>query len=216
MTWETYGSFLLFALVLVVVPGPDFAVVTKNTLTAGRARGAWSSAGVASSNAVQGVAAAVGLGALVVASQPVFDAIKWAGVCYLAFVGVQALRSAWRGGAALPVQADAQTQAGGAVHGRDAFHGWRQGFLSNITNPKVLVFYLAVLPQFLPPDVAMWQAAALALTHAVLSLTYLMLLVGGLHRARRVLGRRAVRRGLDATTGVVLLAFSARLAREHA
>lgn len=216
MTWETYGSFLLFALVLVVVPGPDFAVVTKNTLTAGRTRGAWSGAGVASSNAVQGVAAAVGLGALVVASQPVFDAIKWAGVGYLAFLGVQALRSAWRGETGLPAQADSEAQQGGAVHGRDAFHGWRQGFLSNITNPKVLVFYLAVLPQFLPPDVAMWQAAALALTHAVLSLTYLMLLVGGLHRARRLLGRRAVRRGLDATTGVVLLAFSARLAREHA
>ncbi len=218
MTWQNYGSFLLFALVLVVVPGPDFAVVTKNTLTAGRTRGVWASAGVASSNAVQGVAAAVGLGALIVASQPVFDAIKWAGVGYLAFLGVQALRSAWRGAAPVASADGSVTGAHERTTGdtRDALHGWRQGFLSNITNPKVLVFYLAVLPQFLPPHVALWQAAALALTHAVLSLTYLMLLVGGLHRARRVLDRRAVRRGLDATTGVVLLGFSARLAREHA
>jgi threonine/homoserine/homoserine lactone efflux protein len=213
MTWQTYGSFLLFALVLVVVPGPDFAVVTKNTLAAGRTRGAWASAGVASSNAVQGVAAAVGLGALIVASQPVFDAIKWAGVCYLVFLGVQALRSAWRGGPTPVLPATDAADGPRATH--DALHGWRQGFLSNITNPKVLVFYLAVLPQFLPPHVALWQAAALALTHAVLSLTYLTLLVGGLHRARRLLARRAVRRGLDATTGVVLLGFSARLAGEH-
>jgi threonine/homoserine/homoserine lactone efflux protein len=79
----------------------------------------------------------------------------------------------------------------------------------------VLVFYLAVLPQFLPGKAAVWQLAALALTHALLSLAYLLLLVAGLHRARRVLTRRPVRRALDALTGVVLLGFGAGLAREH-
>ncbi|MDT0381967.1 LysE family translocator [Streptomyces sp. DSM 42041] len=209
MTWQTYGSFVVFALALIVIPGPDFAVVTKNTLSAGRVRGAWASAGVASSNAVQGMAAAVGLGALIVASQPVFTAVKWAGVAYLAYLGVQALRSAWRGDSA-PVPADGGDGEGGALR------GWRQGFLSNITNPKVLVFYLAVLPQFLPGNAPLWQSSGLALTHAALSLGYLLLLVTGLHRARRVLSRRTVRRALDAVTGTVLLAFSARLARDHA
>lgn len=61
----------------------------------------------------------------------------------------------------------------------------------------------------------MWQILPLALTHALLSLTYLLLLVTGLHRARRLLSRRNVRRGLDAVTGTVLLTFSARLAREQ-
>lgn len=79
MTLQSYGSFLVFAVVLVLVPGPDFAVVSRNALVAGRRRGAWAGVGVASSNAVQGAAAAVGLGALIVASQPVFAAIKWAG-----------------------------------------------------------------------------------------------------------------------------------------
>lgn len=213
MNWQTYGSFVVFALVLVVIPGPDFAVVTKNTLTSGRGRGAWASAGVASSNALQGAAAAVGLGALIVASQPVFQAVKWAGVGYLAFLGVQALRAARRGDSAtaLPDGPGAGADARGA-----AVQGWRQGFLSNITNPKVLVFYLAVLPQFLPGDAALWQSGALAMTHAALSLGYLLLLVTGLHRARAVLSRRAVRRGLDAVTGVVLLGFSTRLAAENA
>ncbi|EST32321.1 hypothetical protein N566_20085 [Streptomycetaceae bacterium MP113-05] len=212
MTWQTYGSFVVFALVLIVIPGPDFAVVTKNTLGSGRARGAWASAGVAASNAVQGVAAAIGLGALIVASQPVFTAIKWSGVAYLAFLGVQALRSAWRGDPGPdPGNADGEVadERGGALR------GWRQGFLSNITNPKVLVFYLAVLPQFLPGGVPLWQSAGLALTHAALSLGYLLLLVTGLHRARRMLGRRAVRRALDAATGTFLLVFSARLAHEQ-
>lgn len=92
MTWSTYGSFLIFAVVLVLVPGPDFAVITKNTLAGGRRRGSWSAAGVASSNAVQGLAAAAGLGALVTRAQPVFQVIKWAGIGYLAYLGVQALR----------------------------------------------------------------------------------------------------------------------------
>lgn len=212
MTWQTYGSFVAFALVLVVIPGPDFAVVTKNTLTAGRGRGAWASAGVASSNALQGAAAAVGLGALIVASQPLFHAVKWAGVAYLVCLGLQALRSAWRGG---PEEAVRDGGAPEAARGA-ALPGWREGFLSNITNPKVLVFYLAVLPQFLPGDAALWQSGALALTHAVLSLSYLLLLVTGLHRARGLLTRPRVRRGLDAVTGTVLLGFGVRLAGEQA
>ncbi|CAN5126374.1 MAG: LysE family translocator [Nocardioidaceae bacterium] len=209
MTWESYGSFVLFAAVLVVVPGPDFAVVTKNALSAGRRSGVWASLGVTTSNAVQGAVAAVGLGALIVASQPLFTAIRWAGVAYLGFLGVQALRSAWRGRYAVP--GDANTDSGRRL----ALTGWRQGFLSNITNPKVLIFYLAVLPQFLPAAATVWEILPLALTHALLGLAYLLLLVVGLHQARRVLVRRAVRRGLDAVTGVVLLGFGARLARDQ-
>ena len=85
--------------------------------------------------------------------------------------------------------------------------GWRQGFTSNITNPKVLVFYLAVLPQFLTPGAGLGWLLVLAWSHAVLSLGYLLMLVTGLHSARRLLMRRRVRRTLDATTGAVLLGF---------
>src|SRR5580658_1956835 len=97
MTWATYGEFLAFATVLVIVPGPDFAVVTKNTLLAGRRRGRWTALGVGASNLLQGTAAASGLSALIVRAQPVFEGIKWAGVVYLAYLGLQALRTAVRG-----------------------------------------------------------------------------------------------------------------------
>ena len=205
----SYGSFLVFAVVLVLVPGPDFAVVTKNTLASGRWRGAWSAGGVASSNAVQGAAAATGLGAVIVRVEPLFEAIKWAGVAYLAFLGVQAVRSAIRGEYA-PLGDVADRRASGAALG-----GWRQGFLSNITNPKVLVFYLAVLPQFLSGDAGTPVLLVFALSHALLSLLYLLTLSTFLYRVRRVLTRRRVRRGLDAATGTALLGFSARLAAEH-
>lgn len=209
MSWSAYGAFLAVATVLVLIPGPDFAVVTKNTLTGGRRRGRYTATGVCTSNALQGVVAVSGLSALVVRAQPVFEAIKWAGVGYLAFLGVQALRSAARG--EYSRYDDARTGTGAGA----AFGGWRQGFLSNITNPKVLVFYLAVLPQFLRPGVAPGWLLAFAWSHALLSLGYLLALTAGLHRVRQALTRRPVRRAMDATTGVILLGFSARLATEH-
>jgi len=209
MSWSKYTEFLAFAAVLIVIPGPDFAVVTKNTLVGGRRRGRWTALGVSNSNLVQGTAAAFGLSALIVKVQPLFESIKWAGVAYLAYLSVQAFRSARRGEYAPLDGNDPASTAQNAA-------GWRQGFISNITNPKVLVFYLAVLPQFLTPGAGLGWLLLLAWSHAALSLAYLLVLVTGLHGARRLLMRRRVRRALDAATGAALLGFGARLAAEHA
>jgi threonine/homoserine/homoserine lactone efflux protein len=209
MSLSAYGAFLGFAIVLVLIPGPDFAVVTKNTLAGGRRRGWFTAAGVCTSNAVQGAVAVSGLSAIILNAQPVFAAIKWAGVCYLAVLGIQSLASAARG--RYDLRADEQ------VTGRTgaAFGGWRQGFLSNITNPKVLIFYIAVLPQFMKPGVAPGWLLAFAWSHAALSLLYLMALSTALARARTVLSRRWLRRTIDGATGTLLLGFSARLAAEN-
>ena len=208
MSWPAYVSFLAFAAVLTLVPGPDFAVVTRNTLAGGRHRGWWSAVGVSCSNAVQGAAAAAGLGAVVLRVEPLFQAIRWAGIVYLVVLGVQAWRSAVAG-------RYAPLDAGPAGDGQ-AVAGFRQGFLTNVTNPKVLVFYLAVLPQFLGRGAPVGAVVLFALSHAVLGLLYLSGLVAVLHRARRVLSRRSVRRGLDALTGTALLGFGVRLATERA
>jgi threonine/homoserine/homoserine lactone efflux protein len=130
-------------------------------------------------------------------------------VAYLAFLGAQAVVSAVRG-RYLPLDAGEPSAAGAA------FGGWRQGFLSNLTNPKVLVFYLAVLPQFLAPGAGIGWLLAFAWSHALISLAYLLALTTGLRRARRLLLRRKVRRALDGATAAALLGFSARLAAEHA
>ena len=206
MDWSAYASFLGLATLLVLVPGADFAVVTRNALVGGRRRGWWSAVGVTSSNLVQGAAAAAGLAAVIVRIEPLFQAIRWAGIAYLLWLAVQALRSAVRG--EYPAAAHPEPASG------QGFAGWRQGFLSNITNPKVLVFYLAVLPQFLGPDAPLWALLLFASTHAGVGLVYLLALVTGVHRARRWLARRRVRRSLDAATGVALLGFSARLATD--
>jgi threonine/homoserine/homoserine lactone efflux protein len=205
VSWSSYGAFIAFAAVLVVIPGPDFAVVVKNTLAGGKRRGRWTAAGVAVAAMIQGTLAAAGLSALVVRAQPVFDVVKLAGVGYLAVLGIQAVRAAVRGGS------DAEAGDVGAA-GTSALGGLRQGFLTNITNPKVIIFYLAVLPQFLRPGAAAGWWLVFAWSHALLTLGYLLVLTAALHRARNILSRRPVRRAVDGATGAVLLAFSARLA----
>lgn len=202
MPLDSYAAFCGVALLVVLIPGPDFAVVTRSTLLGGRRRGWAAAAGVAVSCALQGVAAVAGLGAMIVASQPVFTAIKWAGVAYLAWLAVKSLRSAWRG-----EYADVAGGAAGA--------GFREGFLSNIVNPKVLVFYLALLPQFLPAASGLGGQALLALTHAFLGLLYLVALASALGSLGAWLRRRPVRRVLDVLTGTALGVFSVRLAVDH-
>ena len=185
VTWATYGTFVVFAAVVVIAPGPDFAVVVRNSLARGRAAGFFTSLGVVVSCLVQGTLAAFGVGVVIARSQPLFLAIRWAGVAYLCYLGVQALLSARRGtavaaGRHAPARPRAQRLA-----------ALRQGFLCNITNPKVLAFYLSVLPQFLghagTPTV---DALALAYTHAVLGVLWLFGLVAFLHRVRPWLQRR--------------------------
>jgi threonine/homoserine/homoserine lactone efflux protein len=207
VSWSAYGTYLAFAVVLVLIPGPDFAVVTKNSLVGGRRRGWWSALGVASSNTLQGLAAATGLGAVIARSEPVFLTVKWAGIAYLLFLAVQAFRSARRG------RYDRNAATADAAGSR--LRGWRQGFLSNITNPKVLVFYLAVLPQFLGQHAAIPVLMVFAVSHAVLSLCYLSLLVTVLARARAALQRRTVRRSMDVATGCALVGFGAKLAADN-
>ncbi|MGH3342394.1 MAG: LysE family translocator [Carbonactinosporaceae bacterium] len=212
MSWHSYATFAGLALALTLAPGPDFALVVKNSLAGGRRAGVGTALGVVSSLVVQGTAVAFGLAAVIVRSQVLFNTIRWVGAAYLCYLGVQALRSALHrtgsAGTSGPV-----SQAGAAAGAR---RSWRQGFLSNITNPKVLAFYLSVLPQFINPESASIPVTlALALTHATLSLTWLLLLVTALGRARALLQRDRVRRSLDAASGAALLGFGVRLATEH-
>lgn len=207
MTLATYLSYVAFAVVVVVAPGPDFALTASNTLRAGRSGGLRTSLGIATSNTVQGTAAALGLGGLIARSELAFTIIRWVGAAYLTYLGVQTLRSALRRRHATP-----EDRAGGETPTR-RWLTYQQGFLSNITNPKVLTLYLSVLPQFLASGHPTLSAALLlAYTHAVLSLLWLIVLVTLLHRMRAFLQRRRVRRSMDGATGVAMIGFGARLA----
>jgi RhtB (resistance to homoserine/threonine) family protein len=207
VTWSSYGSYLIVVVLVVLAPGPDTMVVLKNSLAGGSRGGLTSAFGIFVGNIIQGSAAALGLGVLIARSQPIFITLKWLGAAYLAFLGFQALRGAWRGKYE-ELEDARRIRASG-------FRRWREGFLSNITNPKVLVLYLSVLPQFLDPTTTnTGDALLLAYTVAVLGGLWLLVLMFFVHRVREWLGKRKVRRTLDGVTGTALIGFGAALALE--
>jgi threonine/homoserine/homoserine lactone efflux protein len=197
-------AYVVVVLAVVATPGVDVLVTLRNTLTAGRRAGFGTVLGVGVGSAVQGLLASVGVGALIVRVQPLFQAIKWAGVAYLVWLGITALRSAWAG-----AYADIDPAADSGLA-----RGLRTGALTNLTNPKMLVFYLALLPQFVEPSasVAVWLGHALMLP--LIGCAWLAVIVLGASRARETLLRRRTRRVIDAVSGAFLVGFAAKLARE--
>lgn len=204
---ETYLSFLLFATVLAAAPGPDTFLTLRASVVGGRRRGLVTMSGITIAGAVQGVLAATGLGAVLAASEPVFLTIRWAGVAYLTWLGVTALRDALRrDGSVWAVGTDAPR-----VRARAAF---RQGFVCNITNPKVLAFNIAVLPQFVSDGQGLPALLAYAMTLVVVGAVVLLTVVQLGSVAARHLTRPRVRRSVDGATGVVMLGFATALAVE--
>jgi threonine/homoserine/homoserine lactone efflux protein len=187
-------AFLLVALVVIVSPGPDFALTVHRTVAAGRRSGLATALGVVSGQLVWGIATAVGLSALLVASRPAFFALRLVGAAYLVWLGVEALVAARRG-VARPVR-----ERGGS--------GYRQGLLSNVGNPKMAVFFTSLLPQFAASTPSL---VAHSLLFSSLTLAWLVVVV----RLGAALRVPALRRALDAVTGIVLVAFGVRLATER-
>ncbi|MBN9111145.1 MAG: LysE family translocator [Pseudonocardia sp.] len=207
MTWTSYSAFLLIAVLLAVAPGPDTLVLVRNALAGGRHGGMWAWTGITLGNLVQGSAAALGLGVLIARSQTVFTVLRWVGAAYLLVLGVQTLRAARRRDRAA-IEAIAQRPGG-------SFRRFREGFLSDVTNPKVLVVYLSVLPQFLVPGVTTtFDALLLAYTVAAVGAVWLLGVVVVVHRVQDWLGRRRVRRAIDTATGTALLGFAAAMVME--
>jgi threonine/homoserine/homoserine lactone efflux protein len=202
-----YLSFVAVATLLALAPGPDAFLSLRATVVGGRRRGRFTIAGITAASLIQGTLAATGLGAVLTASEPLFQTIRWGGVAYLSWLGLSAIRDAFRrDGSVWAVGSHGQ-----AVTGPVAF---RQGFICNITNPKVLAFNLAVLPQFLGPHQGLPVLLGYALTLVVPSTIVLLTLVqvGSIAGAR--LTRPGFRRGIDGATGVVMIGFATTLAVE--
>ena len=140
---QTLWAFLGISLLVIATPGPDTALTVRNTLLGGRRGGGFTAAGVAAGQTIWALATSAGLVALLVASEPVFEAVKWLGAAYLVWLGAHSIWSAWRGRAAPAVST---LPAVGAAVARTA--AFRQGLLSDLGNPKMAVFFSSLLPQF--------------------------------------------------------------------
>ena len=202
--------FVGVAAIVIIIPGPDTAVVTKNVLIHGRRAGLGTSLGVSAGLSLWTVAAAVGVASLVRASEVAFTVLKLVGALYLVWLGVQALRAAGRP----PGDDDPFHAATG--RGMGARGGFRQGVLSDLANPKIGIFFTSLLPQFVSAGHAV-LLPFLILGAIFVAMTVLWLLAYTLvaARAAQTLMRPRVRAALDRVTGVVLIGLGVRLAVER-
>jgi threonine/homoserine/homoserine lactone efflux protein len=212
--------FSLTVLVLNATPGVDLIFTLTRTLQHGVRAGLAGAAGICAGCVVHALGAAFGLAALLAASAHAFDLIKWAGAAYLAWLALGMLRSALRparnGGGSAASADVAGTAPATTVNAGRLF---RQGLLTNVLNPKVAIFFLALLPQFIAADAADKTLAFLALggwfvLQSALFLTVLVLLVAPLRRWRPAAGTL---RALNAASGLLFAGLALRLAlTEHA
>ncbi|GGC97467.1 threonine transporter RhtB [Tersicoccus solisilvae] len=204
-------AFAVVAGLLTLVPGLDTALVLRSSLTRTRPY-AWATAlGVATGAMVWGIAAAVGVSALLAASEVAYRALTIAGAGYMLWLGGSMIVRSVRHGRTAPQQLHDQLPPVPTSAGR----GWLVGAGTNLLNPKVGVFYLATVPQFLPAGVPpLLMGVILAGVHATLTMTWFGVLIVGGRWARRWLSSPRSLRIIDRITGVVLLGFGGTLAVE--
>ena len=199
-------SLLLFSLaagLLTITPGLDTTLVLRTSASEGARPAAMAAIGICLGCLVWGAAAAMGLTALLTAAPLAFQVLKWAGVAYLVWLGLKMILSRAKG-----LDLDGPPEASAASK------GWlRRGLFTNLLNPKVGVFYVTFLPQFVPTGVPAgpWMFL-LAVLHVVFGLVWFAVLIAATLPLSRVLRRPAVVRWIDRIAGGVLIGFGAKLA----
>ena len=190
-------AFNIAAALLTITPGLDTALVLRTAAVEGSRRSMLAGIGICSGLLVWATAVSVGLGALLAASQLAYKILQIAGACYLVYLGVRMI---------FRRHEPALTTAAGA---RTTGQGWYlRGLLTNLLNPKVGVFYVTFLPQFMPPGVnVVWFSLLLALIHAVQGILWFSLLTVATKPLTRWLQRPGTARMLDRITGAVLIGF---------
>ncbi|WP_119418437.1 LysE family translocator [Desertibaculum subflavum] len=208
------GSFLAFlgvSIIVIVTPGPDTAITVRNTLLGGRSGGILTALGVSTGQAIWALATAIGVVALLVASEPLFLAVKYAGAAYLVWLGLQSLRAAWaaRHSEAASGERPIARRLGPAA-------AFRQGVISDLGNPKMAVFFASLLPQFATPGDGMLTGLfALGLVFSLMTFLWLVFYAVVVAKAGDLLRRGRVRQAIEAVTGTVLIALGLRLAAEQ-
>ncbi|MEJ1159585.1 LysE family translocator [Prosthecomicrobium sp. N25] len=199
-------AYTLAAGLLALTPGLDTAMVLRTAAVGGARPAALAALGIALGCLAWGALVSVGLGALIAASEVGFTLLKWMGAAYLLWVGL-----------GLIVSPRGRFEATGPDPARDGRDALRRGFLTNLLNPKVGVFYVTFLPQFVPAgaSVAAWSFL-LAAVHVLLSLLVFAVLIGATVPVGRLLARPAVLSTLDRLTGAVFVGFGVKLALARA
>ena len=208
---DELGAFLGVSVLVIVTPGQDTALTIRSTMLGGRRGGIFTALGVSTGQTIWALAASAGVVAILLASEPLFLALRLIGAAYLVYLGGQSLWAAFR-----PGSGKGLTVAGDPSRRLTSSKAYRQGVLSNLGNPKMAAFFTSLLPQFAPQDgSAFLTLFALGLLFALMTLTWLTGYAFAVARARRLLERPPIRRLLDGLTGAALVALGLRLATER-
>lgn len=198
-------SFVVATVLILVVPGPDFVLVTRNTLVRGKGAGFATMTGILAGLLCHTALSVFGLSALIAANADALNVLKLAGAAYLSALGVLSLRGT---SYAHPEATAVPPQETGAAGGSP----FVQGALNNLLNPKALLFFLSFLPQFINPDVpALPQTALLGITTIVLAALWWTAFITAMGSGRQLLHRPTMRAVIDRLSGIVLIGLGARL-----
>ncbi|MFF7443808.1 LysE family translocator [Streptomyces sp. NPDC008122] len=206
------ASFAVVAGMLTIMPGLDTALVLRSAITLGRRRAFATALGILSGVLVWGVAAAVGASAVLTASRLLYDALRVAGAVYLAWLGIGMIRRTLKERGRTSA-GDAADGAGATVSEATWARAWARGLGTSLLNPKNGVFYMAMLPQFIPSGAPhLLMGVVLAAVHDLEGLVWFSALIFGTQLVRRWLNRASVQRAIDSVTGAVLVGFGIKLA----
>lgn len=206
---ENYLLFIFMAFMLIILPGPDTAVITKNTISKRKAAGLQTTAGTLVALLIHTMAAVFGLSALIVKSAFLFSILKYAGAVYLIYLGCKSILFILK---KQPQAADDSEQVN--KYGKET--NFRQGFLTNLLNPKVAVFFLTFLPQFAGKgDHAFFEFLILGLTYTLLTMIWFFFYIYLIHFVSDFMKKPTTMKAVEGLTGGVLILFGLKLALER-
>ena len=204
-------SFTVTAGLLTITPGLDTALVLRTAAVEGRKQAMLAGIGICSGCLLWGAAASFGLSALLAVSGFAYNVLRIAGAVYLGYLGIKLL-----------IRAFASTSSNSGAEpeeyaSKDGSLWFKRGLLTNLLNPKVGVFYLSFLPQFIPASVQVWSfSILLAFIHATEGLLWFLLLTNATELISSWLRQRRVVMALDSLMGAILIAFGLKLVLDKA
>ncbi|MDM5193615.1 LysE family translocator [Bacillus hominis] len=206
---ENFLLFIIMSICLIILPGPDTAMATKNTLVAGKIGGVKTVFGTCVALLIHTLAAVIGLSALIVKSALLFSIFKYVGAVYLVYIGIKAL---------LAVRNTEDLNTNDVPINNDNKHTscFRQGFLTNLLNPKIAVFFLTFLPQFLNPNHNTFiQLLVMGLTYLILTVIWFAFYIFLIDKISAFMKKPKTQRYIQGITGIVLIGFGIKLAFER-
>ena len=207
---ENFYLFVITCIFLVILPGPDTAIMTKNTLTVGKQGGFKTMLGICCALSIHTFTAIVGLSAIIAKSALLFSIFKYIGSVYLIYLGIKSLWTLRNKNTTETIEPIAKSK----YKNESSF---KQGFLTNLLNPKIAVFFLTFLPQFVNPESHTFMPfLILGITYIVLTVVWYLFYIYLLNQISSFMKKPKTQKVIEGITGTILIGFGIKLALEKA